>query len=87
MLPVLQAWYFGIECFCSGAVDPVMARPRHPCRLSCSRIGDREKPSLLPRPRPPAKTPTVPAVGCSLSVVRLVVLLPASSSTVNTNTQ
>lgn len=39
-------------------------------------------------PTPAAlKTPTMPAVGCSSSVVRWLVFFPASSSTVNTNTQ
>lgn len=50
--PALQAWMvFWHRIFCSGAVGPVMARPHHPCRLSCSRVWD--KPSLRPRPRPP----------------------------------
>lgn len=57
--PALQAWMvFWHRIFCSGAVGPVMARPHHPCRLSCSRVWDR--PSLRPRPRPPPKPPRCP---------------------------
>ena len=55
------------------------------CRVPHRGSGEAEPATLTPADRKNA--PTVPAVGCSLSVVRLVVFLPASLSIVNTNTK